>query len=201
MEKIDSMFIGVAGGSGVGKSTLCDASCMVYPEKIELIQLDDYFKHREVVPESGGMTNWDHPGAIDFNKLFSDLVALNRGESIEIATKNKRLNPDYETTKEKIMVVIEPRPIILVEGYLALYDKYVRSIMETKIWLELDHETRWSRRAHFKNDEYEKQILIPMHEQYVQPTRVFADHVLDVSSMSPGDVYRDVHKILGKFLN
>ena len=104
-------FIGITGGSGVGKSTLCNALKNKYPDMIEYIQLDDYFKPSNDKPMIEGMRNSDHPDALYFNKLENDLVKLSNGESIILNTKNEILNPDYEKTKIKIPREIHSKPI------------------------------------------------------------------------------------------
>jgi uridine kinase len=67
-----------------------------YPEQIGLIQLDDYFEKKELIPKYNGFNNWDHPGALRFNQLHQDLLDFQKGKSVKIWTKNERLNPDYK---------------------------------------------------------------------------------------------------------
>ena len=193
-----TIFIGITGGTGAGKSTLCNALKRKYPEKIELIQLDDYFKPLADKPKVGDIVNSDHPEALYLSKLADDLVKFARGESVTINTKNEYLNPAFEKTKERIPFEFHPTPIMLVEGFLVLYDERVRNLLTTSIWLEVNHATRWSRRVHFKNKEYEEKVLIPMHQQYVEPTKQYAEYIIDVSNLTKEEVLEKVEGILLK---
>lgn len=184
MLKNKPIFIGIAGGSGVGKSTVCEELRARYPKMIGYIQLDDYFQPVEKVPTMDGIENWDHPDAVDFEKLVQDMHMLAKGASIEVFTKNTRLAPEYGVTGQRAWATIEPKPIMLVEGYLVLHDARVRELFTSSVFLEAPHALRWARRVHFKNDAYEERILVPMHKQYVEPTRAFAKHLVDVSELS-----------------
>lgn len=194
------VFIGIAGGTGAGKSRLCTALVDTYPDKIGLVQLDDYFKPSELVPEFEGHKNWDHPGALFIGKLAHDLAELSQGKSVFINTKNERLNPDYKKTGKRIPVEFQSKPVMLVEGYLVLFDERVRKLLTTSIWLDIEHETRWARRVHFKYPEYEEKVLLPMHKQFAEPTKQYAAHVINVSGLSKGQVLSEAGKIVGKFL-
>jgi uridine kinase len=167
------IFIGVAGGSGAGKSTLCMRLQENYPELLGLLQLDDYFK----------------PDALYFDKLQDDLAALRQGRAITQKTKNPHLNPDYPQTQQRILAVFEPKPVYLLEGYLILHDPEIRKHLTTSLWLDVDHETRWERRVHFKLDDYEKNVLIPMHATFVEPSKAYAKHYVDVAGKNRDEVY------------
>lgn len=193
------IFIGIAGGTGSGKSTLCTALLDKYPDKAGLIQLDDYFRPPAEVPEFEGIENWDHPNALYLDKLAKDLSELSQGKSVVINTKNERLNPEYKKTDRRIPVEFQPKPIMLVEGYLVLYDQRIREFLSTSIWLDVDHKTRYARRVHFKYPEYEEKVLIPMHKKFVEPTKRYAKHVIDVSNLSKEQVLKEVDEIIAKF--
>jgi len=189
-------FIGITGGTGAGKSTLCNALQDKYPDQIGLIQLDDYFKPSEEKPKVGDIVSSDHPESLYLDKLANDLVELSKGNSVFINTKNEKLNPEYKNTKTRIPVEFFPKPIMLVEGFLILHDELIRKMLSTSIWLEIDHETRWSRRVHFKNSEYENKVLIPMHKKYVEPTKEYTEHIIDVSDLSKEQVFEKVEGII-----
>ena len=129
-------------------------------------------------------------------KLARDLVELSQGHPVVINTKNAQLNPEYVKTDKRIPVEFHPKPIMLVEGYLTLYDERVRKLLNTSIWLDTDHDTRWARRVHFKNPEYEEKVLKPMHKKFVEPTKQYAEHVIDVSNLSKEEVFSQVENIL-----
>src|SRR3989344_24614 len=186
--------IAIAGGTGAGKSTLCIALQDKYPE-IGLVQLDDYFKPAKDIATINGIENWDHPDSLYLDKLASDLQELSKERSVVINTKSERLNPDYRKTKKRIPVRFDPKPIMLVEGFLVLYDERIRSLLTTSIWLDVPHDIRWARRIQFKDSGYEEKVLKPMQKQYVEPTRQYAAHIIDVSQISKEDVLREVEKI------
>ncbi len=192
---MDVSFIGIAGGSGSGKSTLCFGLWDKYPDKIAIVHLDDYFRKREEFPLMGGMPNADHPNVIRFDDFLKDLETLRAGQAIKVKTKSERLNPRYKEIG-KIEVEIQPKPIILAEGYLALWDKRVRNLFATSLFLDMPHEARYARRAHFKDSEYEKKVLIPMHGEHVEPTKQYAKHIIDVATLSKAEVLTQAEKIL-----
>ncbi len=194
------IFIGIAGGTGAGKSTLCTALVDKYPDKIGLIQLDDYFKPSAQVPKLEGHTNWDHPDALFIDKLASDLAELSQGKSAVINTKDERLNPDYKKTDKRIPIEFQPKPIMLIEGYLVLFSEQVRKFLTTSIWLDVDNKTRWERRVHFKYPEYEEKVLLPMHRKFAEPTKRYAAHIIDVSNLSKKQVLEKADEIISEFL-
>ncbi|PIR68628.1 hypothetical protein COU49_00170 [Candidatus Nomurabacteria bacterium CG10_big_fil_rev_8_21_14_0_10_35_16] len=189
-------FIGITGGSGAGKSTLCDALISKYPEKIEAIRLDDYFKPKDEQPKIDNIINYDHPDSLYFDKLANDLKELSKGNSVIINTRNTHLNPNYEKTKEKIPFKFNPKPIILVEGFLILSNEKIRGMLDKSIYLDIKHDARWARRVHFKNEEYEKKVIIPMHNQHIEPTKKYASHIIDVTNLSKELVLEKVEKII-----
>lgn len=189
-------FIGITGGTGAGKSTLCTLLLDKYPDKIGLIQLDDYFKPSEEKPKIGNIISSDHPESLYLDKLVNDLIQFLQGKSVIINTKNERLNPEYKITNKRIPIEFFPKPIMLVEGFLVLHDERIRKMLYTSFWLDIDHKTRWARRVHFKNEEYEKKVLIPMHDQYVEPTKQYAEHVIDVSNLNKEEVLEKVNKVI-----
>lgn len=191
-------FIGITGGSGAGKSTLCNTLKNKYPDMIELIQLDDYFKPLSDRPKVGDIINHDHPDSLYFDKLVDDLTRLSQGESVVIDTKNEHINPEYEKTKKKISFKFYPKPVVLVEGFLLLTDEKIRKLLNTSIYLDVGHEKRWSRRVHFKNEEYEKKVIIPMHNQFIEPSKKYAGYLIDVSNLTKEQVLEQVEKIIFK---
>lgn len=193
------IFIAVSGGSGAGKSTLCTTLLDAYPEKIGLLQLDDYFKkEQDGVPVFQGFVNWDHPNALRFEQLYKDLIDLQQRKDVLVWTKNERLNPDYKKTDQRIQVMFHPKPIMLVEGYLVLHDSRIRELMTASFWLDIDQEKSWQRRVHFKTDGYLEQVLLPMNEKFVQPLKQYVNHIIKVTDMKKEEVFKEVQKILEK---
>jgi uridine kinase len=189
-------FVGIAGGTGAGKSSLCTALLDAYPDTIGMVQLDDYFRPATDVPQTAGFENWDHPDSLYLDRLAHDLRALFEGETVTIMTKNERLNPEYAVTDERIPVRFDPKPIMLVEGFLVLYDPRIREMLATSIWLEAPHDDRYARRVHFKVDGYEEAVLRPMQEEYAEPTKKYAEHIFDVSMMTKDDVFHKAEQII-----
>ncbi|MFA6325339.1 MAG: hypothetical protein WCX46_03900 [Candidatus Paceibacterota bacterium] len=200
-KNVKPIFIGIIGGSGAGKSTLCDTLISKYPEQIEAVRLDDYFKPKDEQPKVGDILNFDHPDSLYFDKLADDLKELSQGNSVIINTRNTKLNPKYEETKIKIPFEFKPKPIILVEGFLILTNKKIREILDESIYLDIEHNKRWERRVHFKNDEYEKKVIIPMHNEHIEPTKKYASHIIDVSNLTKEQVLERVEEIIKKNLN
>ncbi|MCA9352005.1 hypothetical protein KC866_01255 [Patescibacteria group bacterium] len=190
------IFIGIAGASGAGKSTLCTYLQEKYPDQIGLIQLDDYFKKQIDVPKYKGHDNWDSPDALRLDQLYQDLLSFQKGESVMVWTKNEKLNPDYKKTDKRIEIEFQPKPVMLVEGYLVLHDERIRNLFETSIFLDIDQRMSWKRRVHFKNDAYFEEVILPMNTQYVIPTKQLAEHVIDVSNLSKKEVFQKAEEIL-----
>ena len=177
--------IGIAGGSGSGKSTFAGRLKQAFPEQISLISCDNYYlPHDELPLEQRAHLNYDAPEALEFDLMVQHLEKLKNGETA--------LCPVYDFTKhtrsDKV-TEIEPRPIILIDGILIFHDVALRECMDLKIYVETDADERILRRA--KRDMQERgrdldsvidQYLTtvkPMHNTYVKPTRIFADIILN----------------------
>ena len=181
--------IGIAGGSGAGKSTVSYALEDEDPENIEVLNFDDCQKvgTDETRPMIDGMTNWDHPDIIRWDDLLRDIKLLKSGQTVTVNVWSHRSNPDYATHRKMKPRTIQPKPILIVEGYLALYNAKLRELFDTSFYLDVRDEVRNKRRAknnYVAQDDYEDKVLIPMHKKYVEPTKEFADYVVDVSDMS-----------------
>ena len=192
------IFIGITGGSGAGKSTLAFGLLDKYPEKIGILHFDDYHKKRELLPVFQGKPNADHPGAIELDTLVKDLEKLKNGEPVYVFTKSERYNPKFQETKVRNPLTVNPKQIMLLEGFMVLHDTRVRALLDYSIYLDAEHTQRYSRRAkpHLKSPEYEQGILIPMHNKYVEPTKKLAKVVIDVSHLSKEEVLEHVEKLL-----
>lgn len=170
--------VGLAGGSGSGKSTLSYALEDKYPRQIVVINFDDYqFEDKEKISMYKGFRNWDDPECIEFDKLLKDLSDLKQGNFIVIRSWVSRKNPDYKATGKRIAITIEPKPIIILEGYLALWQPKVRNLLDLMVYLEAPESTRLNRRdkGEYTGDAqgYDEQVLKPMYLKYVAPTQCF----------------------------
>ena len=189
--------IGLAGGSGAGKSTVCEYLLDKGPDTYEVMSLDDYQKLKtdKSLPRLNGKINWDHPNAIDWPKLKQDLESLTSGLTIQTQVWTSSFNPDYHKTGKMIARKVSPRPILILEGYLALYSSEINKFYSTTIFLDLDTKTRNERRG--KNDlvgdpDYINQVLTPMHDQYVEPTKYNADLLIDVKDKTVEDITQEI---------
>lgn len=181
--------IGIAGGSGSGKSTVSYALVDSDPQTFTVLNIDDYHRHREDpnLPMLSGMINWDHPDIMRWDDLISDVRKLKDGQSINIETKASRENPDYALHRMTVRREIKPTDVLIVEGYLALYNSELVKLFDKTFYLDLDPAIRMQRRDKHKligETEYNEKILAPMHEKYVEPTKATADVVIDVSSQT-----------------
>ncbi|MBW2991126.1 dephospho-CoA kinase [Candidatus Woesearchaeota archaeon] len=191
---MEKYIIAIAGGSGCGKSTLAYSLKDRFPDLIEVVHFDDYHKKKEDLPLLNGMRNWDHPDAINFSQLYDDLKKLISGKDVEIMTKSSILNPEYEE-KGRIHHLMQSKKIIIIEGYMVLLEEKIRKLCNLKIYLDIPLKLGLSRRdkvTYYDEDEYNKIILSPMQKKYVEPTKEFADIVIDVEKNSKEDVQKIV---------
>ena len=177
--------IGIAGGSGSGKSTFAGRIFEAFPEHVSLISCDNYYlPHDELPLSERAHLNYDAPEALEFDLMVRHLEQLKNNESA--------LCPVYDFslhTRSNKVTQIDPRPIILIDGILIFHDPDLRDCMDLKIYVETDADERILRRA--KRDMQERgrdldsvidQYLTtvkPMHNTYVNPTKIFADIILN----------------------
>lgn len=182
---MESIVIGIAGGTGSGKSTFTNRLRDAFPDKVAVIYHDNYYKAQDDIPfEERKKTNYDHPDALETELLVRHLKALKEGKRVRCPVYDYTLH-----TRSQEVCVIEPRPIILLEGILVLSDPQLRAQMDIKIFVEADADERILRRV--SRDVKErgrdldgiiKQYLTtvkPMHYAYVEPTKALADLVIN----------------------
>ena len=177
--------IGIAGGSGSGKSTFAARIKEAFPTQVSLVSCDNYYLPHDDLPlEERAHLNYDAPAALEFDLMVKHLEQLKNGQAA--------LCPVYDFTQhtrsDKI-TEIKPRPIILIDGILIFHDESLRNCMDLKIYVETDADERILRRA--RRDMLERgrdldsvidqylSTVKPMHNTYVKPTKVFADIILN----------------------
>ena len=177
--------IGIAGGSGSGKSTFAGRLKAAFPDQVSLISCDNYYLPHDDLPlEERALLNYDAPEALEFNLMVRHLEQLKNGQSV--------LCPVYDFTRHTRsdrFTEIQPRPIILIDGILIFHDPALRACMDLKIYVETDADERILRRA--RRDMLERgrdldsvihqylSTVKPMHNTYVNPTKEFADVILN----------------------
>ena len=177
--------IGIAGGTGSGKTTVVRKLAERMPKaEFVVIPQDSYYKDSSHVPvEERQNINFDHPDAFDWVLLNKHIEALRNGEAVE--------QPIYSyltCTRQKETVHIEPQEIIVIEGIMALSNKKLRDQMDLKIFVDADPDDRLvrvirrdiverGRDAEQVMDRYQK-VLKPMHEQFIEPCKRYADIII-----------------------
>ena len=177
--------IGIAGGSGSGKSTFARRLTEKFPDSVSLVSCDNYYKAHDDIPlEERRLLNYDAPEALEFDLMVSHLRALKEGRAVDC--------PVYDFTlhnRSDKVVRIDPRPVIIVDGILILSDPALRETFDLKIYVETDADERILRRARRdmevrgrKIDDIMAQYLNtvkPMHETHVEPSKKHADLILN----------------------
>ncbi len=179
------IIIGIAGGTGSGKSTFTNKIKEAFPDDTSVIYYDNYYKAQDDIPfEQRKLQNYDHPSALETDLLLKHLEMLKRGESVQCPVY------DYtQHTRSKEFVEINPSPVIILEGILVLQDERLREQMDIKVYVDADADERILRRAVRDVEERGRDLqgimdqylttVKPMHYIYVEPTRSLADVVLN----------------------
>lgn len=178
------MIIGIAGGSGSGKTTFTNAIKEMFKEDILIIHHDDYYKdHSNLSFETKKHINYDHPDALETSLLVEHVKQLKAGQPVE-----KPLY-DFSIHDRKGSETLFSKKIIILEGILVLENEELRNLMDLKVYVDATSDERILRRIlrDTKNrgrtvedicDQYLKTVK-PMHEKYVEPTRKHADIIIN----------------------
>jgi uridine kinase len=186
------LIIGIAGGTGSGKSTLAQRIAGALPSaRVSFLDMDAYYRdHRHLTMEERRRVNWDHPDAFDIALLAAHLEALARGEAID--------KPVYDFTlhaRAARTVRVEPADVIVIDGILLLVDERVRDACDVKVFVETEADVRLIRRIRRDMavrgrplDEILEQYLTtvqPMHDQFVEPSKRWADLIIPRGGENP----------------
>ena len=177
--------IGIAGGTGSGKTTVVKRIAKALPPHCAaVVPLDSYYNDTtNLTPEERAAINFDHPDAFDWKLLTEHIKRLKNGEAIEQPTYSY-----IESNRQKETIHVEPKPVIIIEGIMALHYKKLRDMMDLKIFVDTDDDVglirnirrdvvERGRTVDMVLDRYEK-VLKPMHEQFIEPTKKFADLII-----------------------
>ena len=177
--------IGIAGGTGSGKTTVVRKIKERLPmEEVGIISQDSYYKDSShIPPEERQKINFDEPAAFDWDLLITHLKALKAGKAVEMPTY------DYITsTRQKETVHFTPKEVVLVEGILVLSDRRLGHMLDIKVFVDADSDDRLirvisrdcierGRTPQSVIDRYEK-VLKPMHQQHIEPAKRYADIIV-----------------------
>lgn len=177
--------IGIAGGTGSGKTTVVRKIMeTLQGENVAVIPQDSYYNdNTHISMEDRKKINYDHPSAFDWDLLREQIQQLREGKAIEQPTY------DYITSNRmKETVHVEPCEVIIIEGIMTLYKKEMRDLMDLKIFVDADTDVRLIR--NIQRDTVERgrttqmvidrylEVLKPMHEEFIEPTKRYADLII-----------------------
>ena len=194
--------IGIAGGTGSGKTTVVKKIVEALPPHfVAVVPLDSYYNDTShMTEEERRAINFDHPDAFDWQLLVKHVDLLRNGEAVEQPTYSY-----LKCNREKETVHVEPKPVIIIEGIMALLNKQLRDMMDLKIFVDTNSDERLirniqrdcverGRTVEMVIDRYHK-VLKPMHEQFIEPTKKFADLIIPLG----GENKTGIH-ILQKYI-
>lgn len=180
-----ALTIGIAGGSGSGKTTIANRIiASVGAGRISFIEMDCYYRDlSHLTPAERAEHNFDHPGAVDVELFLAHIDRLRRGEAIE--------KPQYDFvthTRRREAVRIQPHPVVILEGILLYENPQVRERIDIKVYVETPSDIRFIRRLERDIKErgrspeavvhqYYKTVR-PMHLAFTEPTREYADIII-----------------------
>tara|TARA_B110000977_G_scaffold44252_1_gene60114 strand:+ start:1397 stop:2026 length:630 start_codon:yes stop_codon:yes gene_type:complete len=197
------LVIGIAGGTGSGKTTVVNQIIQELPEgEVCVISQDSYYKDTShLLFDERTKINFDHPKAIDFDLLVAHLKELKKGNAID--------QPIYsfvEHNRTKETITMYPKKVIIVEGILILTHTDIRKLFDVKLYVHADSDERLIRRLRRDMSERGRDLdevinryqntLKPMHQQFIEPTKEFADIII------PNNRYNTVAvNLLRKIIN
>ncbi|MEF2279029.1 uridine kinase [Deinococcus sp. YIM 134068] len=183
--------IGVAGGSGSGKTTVTRRVIeTVGAGGVAVLSQDNYYRDQTDVPEAMREgTNYDHPAAFDWRLLREHLAALLAGVPVEM--------PEYDFTRHtrsSETTTVLPAPVVVLEGFFALYDEELRGRMHLRVFVDADADVRFIRRLLRDTQERGRtpesvitqylEFVRPMHLSFVEPTKQYADVIIPHGGMN-----------------
>jgi uridine kinase len=188
---MDVLIIGIAGGTGSGKTTLAENIIEHFGDRISILRHDDYYKaHNDMSYEERSHLNYDHPDAFDTPLLADHLMRLRRGEDID--------SPTYDYTvhnRSSEVRRVKASPVVLLEGILIFADEAITSQLDLKIFVDTDADVRILRRIVRDVKERARTLesvvsqylttVKPMHEAFVEPSKKRADLIVPEGGKNP----------------
>ena len=179
------LVVGIAGGTGSGKTTVVNRILERMPEdKVTILPQDAYYKDNSLLKmEDRQEVNFDHPDSVEFSLLIEHLAQLRAGQAVQ--------RPIYSyltCTRSEDTIPIEPRPVTILEGILILTNEELRKLIDIKVFVDADADDRLSRvvsrdiqeRGRSVNkvlERYDKTVK-PMHLQFIEPSKRYADIIV-----------------------
>jgi len=178
------MIIGIAGGTGSGKTTITKRIVERFGENVTVLYHDDYYKEQHALSyEERCKVNYDHPSAFDTELFISDLDKLKEGNEVFSPIYDYTIHDRSDRTKS-----VRPAPVIIVEGILILADRRLTERMDIKLFVDADADVRILRRLSRDVKDRGRSIdsvieqylttVKPMHEKYVEPSKKMADIIV-----------------------
>ena len=178
------LIIGIAGGTGSGKTTLVENLMEQFEGEISILTHDNYYKaHHDLSYEERAALNYDHPDAFDTERMLEDLRALRSGKAVQRPVYDFAI---YDRTEDT--VTVQPNRVILVEGILIFENPALRNLLDIKIFVDTDADVRILRRILRDVKERERSLesvmeqylttVKPMHQQFVEPSKRYADVIV-----------------------
>lgn len=169
------LFIGLAGPSGAGKTTLVRHITNRYPH-VTHIRLDGFFKAYETFPQFGKWVNRETPENIEWDNFFAALLSLRSGKPTIFPVYEKKTGVQCGSE------LITPGPVVFVEGYLLYHDPRIRNLFDTKLYLHVSVEEQYARKKSRwpeMDDAYFYEVVVPMFEMHGSHGARFADAILN----------------------
>ncbi len=187
----DVLVIGIAGGTGSGKTTITKRLIENFGENVSVIRHDNYYKrHDDLTYEERSALNYDHPDSLDTDMMIEDIRKLKNGKEVECPVYDFTVHNRSEKTE-----LIKPSKVFVVEGILIFQNKKLCNEMDIKLFVDTDADVRILRRIHRDVrkrgrtlesviDQYLATVK-PMHEMYVEPSKKNADIIIPEGGKNP----------------
>ena len=196
-----SLFLGVAGGTGSGKTTIARAIAAGLPsDSVATVEHDAYYRDRtDLAFEERCQLNFDHPESLDNDLLIEHLERLRRGEPVDVPIYDYKTHARSRETRRVV-----PAPVVIVEGILVFVDERIRRLLDIKLFVDTDADLRVFRRIRRDLEQRGRSFsqvreqyyatVRPMHLQFVEPSKRWADLIIPEG----GENHIAVELILGK---